>query len=468
MFGAPATLEIVKPADRPGEASISLTLDDAVRAKQGFGSIPGVSGPIVAHITAPLDGAEKSKAQIELDLTRTAIECGLPGLTKPAGRPAKAMVSLSVGEDSTQLDPIVLDLGPMQARGSVELAADQSLISAKFSQVKLSPGDDMKVEASKSGETTKLTIRATTVDARPFLKSLTSASTEVIGVSGGAGGTASRKDQAFFKDVDIDLKSGLLTGHNKQVLSGVEMRLVKHGESIRQFGLTGRFGRDSISGSLSGAGSNAPQINISAQDGGSLLAFIDLYKHMEGGKLSAGIRVGDDSLGGNLEIKDFVLRDEPALRRLVSESVPPQGDNPSATAAKIDAGAVPFNRLQVRFQRAGNRVDLQDGVMYGATMGMTVEGWLDFVHDRVSMKGTFVPAYAVNNLFSKIPVFGIFLGGGSNEGLFAVNYRIGGAASAPVLNINPLSAIAPGFLRKIFGAGELSSPQPGQPDATAR
>ena len=67
------------------------------------------------------------------------------------------------------------------------------------------------------------------------------------------------------------------------------------------------------------------------------------------------------------------------------------------------------------------------------------------------MKGTFVPAFAVNNLFSQVPVLGTFLGGKSNEGLLAITFNISGAASSPSLNINPLSAIAPGFVRNIFG-----------------
>jgi hypothetical protein len=62
-------------------------------------------------------------------------------------------------------------------------------------------------------------------------------------------------------------------------------------------------------------------------------------------------------------------------------------------------------------------------------------------------------------------VVGIFLGGGSNEGLFGVNFRISGPATAPMLTINPLSALAPGFLRKIFGAGEIGTSQMPQPPA---
>ena len=88
-----------------------------------------------------------------------------------------------------------------------------------------------------------------------------------------------------------------------------------------------------------------------------------------------------------------------------------------------------------------------------------LDGWLDFAHDRVNMTGTFVPAYGVNDLFSQIPLFGPILGGGTHEGLFAVNFRISGPASAPVLNVNPLSAIAPGFLRKIFGAIDFGAGQ---------
>ena len=58
-------------------------------------------------------------------------------------------------------------------------------------------------------------------------------------------------------------------------------------------------------------------------------------------------------------------------------------------------------------------------------------------------------------------VFGPLLGGGRNEGLFAVNFRVAGQATAPTLTVNPLSAIAPGFLRKLFGAGSGAVPDDG-------
>jgi hypothetical protein len=83
-------------------------------------------------------------------------------------------------------------------------------------------------------------------------------------------------------------------------------------------------------------------------------------------------------------------------------------------------------------------------------VGATIEGSIDYVANQVRMSGTFVPLYGLNNMFGQIPVLGFFLGGGSDEGLFGVTYEVVGTPGAPVVRINPISAMAPGVLRKIF------------------
>jgi hypothetical protein len=237
------------------------------------------------------------------------------------------------------------------------------------------------------------------------------------------------------------------------------MKMLKRGDQYKQLSFAGRFGRDTVSGNLTGQ-PPAARLTILSDDAGSILLFTDLYKHMENGRLQANMQLGPPTLSGVLTIDGFILRDEPALRRLVAESAPATGaaDKPR----RIDAGAMAFNRMQVRFERTGTRLAMTDGVMNGDAIGLTVDGWLDFVHDGVDMKGTFVPAYAFNNLFSKIPLFGLILGGGANEGLIGVNYRVEGKISSPTLSINPLSAIAPGIFRQIFGVGEHAPAGAGQ------
>jgi len=66
------------------------------------------------------------------------------------------------------------------------------------------------------------------------------------------------------------------------------------------------------------------------------------------------------------------------------------------------------------------------------------------------MSGTFIPMYGLNNMFGQIPLLGTLLGGGSNEGLIGVTYEVVGTPGQPVLRVNPISAVMPGVLRKIF------------------
>ncbi len=135
------------------------------------------------------------------------------------------------------LDQIVVDAGQIQARGSAELGPDNSLVSAKFGQLKISPGDEMHVEMQKGDDGLKLTVRGNSVDARPFIKYVTRAGDEA-------------KPQTAHRDCDIDLKMALLTGNNKQAISNAELRLVRRGGLIRQFALAGKFGREPITGSI--------------------------------------------------------------------------------------------------------------------------------------------------------------------------------------------------------------------------
>ena len=122
---------------------------------------------------------------------------------------------------------------------------------------------------------------------------------------------------------------------------------------------------------------------------------------------------------------------------------------PSRTARR-DSNSARFDKLRLTFERSADRLAIAEAVVWGPEIGANLTGVIDYAADKVSLTGTFVPAYSLNNLFSQIPVLGMILGGGQHEGLFAITFKVSGAASAPTLTVNPLSAIAPGFLRKLF------------------
>ena len=61
-----------------------------------------------------------------------------------------------------------------------------------------------------------------------------------------------------------------------------------------------------------------------------------------------------------------------------------------------------------------------------------------------------MPAYALNSILGNIPLIGSWLLGGEGQGIFAANYRATGSTADPRVSVNPLSALTPGFLRRLF------------------
>ena len=82
---------------------------------------------------------------------------------------------------------------------------------------------------------------------------------------------------------------------------------------------------------------------------------------------------------------------------------------------------------------------VRDGVVRGPLVGATIEGQIDYSKDEVHLRGTFVPFYGLNNMFGQIPIVGLFLGGGSNEGLLGITYEAVGPPSAPRISVNPVT-----------------------------
>ena len=437
MFGQPASLDIKKSGNEAGVATINVTLDDSARTKLGLGN-SGLSGPVNAKIVSALGLVNEVKAQVEVDFGKAAMDGLFPGFVKAAGKPAKASFQVTGDSNGTSLGALSFEGGGASLRGTVDLGADGAFKSGKFTQVRLSPGDDLRADVSRAADGLKLVVRGNVLDARPFQAQLFNPALE------------SAKDKPA-PDIDLDLKVGQVTGQNKQVLSGADIRMNRKGGQLRQLQFGGKFGSAALAGSLTAPG----QLNLKSDNAGAFLAFADVYRRMEGGDLTLSLNLGNGRSDGSVLIHDFLLRDEPALRRLVTEGASVRSDNGRVQDTKFDPNLVEFQKLQVYFIKAGGRLDLRDGIMYGPQIGTSLEGIVDFAKNFVDVKGTFVPAYALNNFFARIPVIGLLLGGGSHEGLFAVNFRISGPASGPTLNINPLSAIAPGFLRKIFGSGEI-------------
>jgi hypothetical protein len=446
LGGSPSTIDIAQGRGQPGEAVIHMTLDEAARARRGLSFGAQLAGPVIVKAAMPL-GRPKGATRFEVDLAKASVDQAIPGWTKPAGRPGQLSFALAEVQGGSELRDIVLESGSVNVRGSALLGADGQLEKAELASFKLSPGDDMRAQIERSGSVHKVVVRGNVGDARPFAK------LAAPGAQPPSRGPV--REARDSRDFDLDLQLNILTGYGDEAITNASVKASLRQQNLRQLQLAGRLGRSNLNAQTVTRGA-APAIVLQAEDAGRLLRFLDIYRRMEGGTLHVQLGAGEGPQPGTLTLGDFTLRNEPALSRIIptqSQLVRTEDASGKSRSVLIDVNEVYFSRAKIDFVRSAGRLDFRDAAIFGRQVGFTLSGFLDYGRDRADISGTFVPAYGVNNVFAQVPLFGPLLSGGRHEGLFAVNFRISGQASAPALTVNPLSAVAPGFLRKLFGAG---------------
>jgi AsmA-like C-terminal region/Protein of unknown function len=426
LLGAATHVEVGRAAGEEGSATVTFALDAAARGKRGLNFGSWLTGPLPVKLKAPLT---RASAEVEIDLTPAGVDNPVPGLSKPAGKPGKATFVVKPSPEGASVTNLAVDMGVPMMRGSAQIGADGAVQTATITQARIAPGDDFKVDVVNSAASLKASVRGASLDARAFVKSLWE------GPSPG---------QSAPKDFDLDAKIASVVGANKQAITGMELTAYRRGGETRLGSLRGRIGEGAVMATGSGG-----ETRLMTSDAGALLRFADLYSRLEGGTLNLLLRSRGASSGGEATLTNFILRDEPAFRQLVSAGRPRASED---GAAAIDPSLVRFDKMTASFERTPGKVAIQDGVIYNPSMGLTGQGVIDFEHSQIDVSGSFVPAYTVNTMLTKIPLVGVLLSGGQNDGVFGVSYRVHGPMSGPTLTVNPLSAIAPGILRRLLAA----------------
>jgi hypothetical protein len=433
LNGVPAALDYRRPrGDGDAEVRIQSTLDEAARAKLGFDLAGYVSGPMPVKVNGRISAFEggESRFAIDADLTPSRIDSLLPGWTKPSGKPTHATLTVVSRSPSTRFDDIVIDGPGTSVKGSVELDDSGQVQTANFPTFNLSDGDKTMLKAERGPDgALRVMMRGDVYDGRNFVKSAMA-------------GPASKEGKQEARDVDLDVKVGTVVGFHGETLRGLDLTLTRRGGAIKSLAVSAKLGRDAaFSSDLRGRNGGRQVIYINAKDAGAFFRFTDMYPKMYGGEMWVAMDPATADISaqeGLLNIADFSVRGEAALDRVVAGA-------PGGQRTGVD-----FSRMRVEFTRTLGRFSIREGIVSGPMIGATVDGSIDYMKDDVRMRGTFIPLYGLNNMFGQIPLFGIFLGGGSKEGLVGVTFEVVGPTSGPVLRVNPISAVAPGLLRKFF------------------
>jgi hypothetical protein len=436
------------------EFRVTATLDDNARARLGMDLAPWLTGPVQVQAQGRSNDRE-NRFDVDADLVNAQVNDLVPGWQKASGRPAKATFRVVERDNALRLEDLSVGGGGTTIRGTLELEKDGSFVSANLPVFHLSDGDKATLRAERAPDgALRVSVRGDVLDARGAIRGLTS--------SGDA--PASKKDRP--RDLDLELRLGAATGHNGEVARQIELKVQRRNGLIRAFSLVGKIGRDAaMVGELRARDGGRPVIYLTSGDAGALLRYADFYGKVYGGEAWLVIEPPTPDgkpQEGIINIREFTIRGEPALDRMQAAAPAEQAGPPGAQRSGAQGG-VPFLRSQVEFNRTPGRFNIREAVIYGPNIGATVDGVLDFGQNHVHLRGTYVPAYGLNNLFGQLPIVGLFLGG-PKEGLIAITFEVVGPATGPTLRVNPMSAVAPGFLRKLFEfRGSADTPPPSGP-----
>ncbi len=431
--GTPASLEYRKLRNDPdAEVHIQGMLDEAARNNLGFDSGNAISGAIPIRLAGRVatTSDREGRFAVEADLTPAQIDGLLPGWFKPSGKPARATFTLATKPQLTRIEDLLIEGAGGGVKGSIELDGSGQVQSANFPAYGFSDGDRASLKAERTPDgALRVVMRGDVYDGRGFVKS----------AAGGAPPNPSSKHQPM--DVDLDLKLGAVVGFNGEALRSVDIKMTRRAGEIRSFGLAAKIGRDAtLTGDLRGRAGGRQVIDLESNDAGAFFRFTDVYSRMTSGQMALAMEspsAQNPLQQGVLHVRNFAVHDEAQLERAVSNGTQRQRN------------AIEFTGMRVEFNRMPGRVVLREGVVRGPMLGGTIDGLVDYARDEVHLRGTLVPLYGPNNLLGQIPIVGLFMGG-DKEGLLGITYEVVGRPGNPVLRINPISALAPGLLRKVF------------------
>jgi hypothetical protein len=239
-------------------------------------------------------------------------------------------------------------------------------------------------------------------------------------------------------------------------VDGVRAKLIHDGIEWTAADLTGTLGKDRTVALKMSAVGNRRDVKFTSDNAGSALRALDLIDTLRGGKLvlSGTQQKGGDKApwAGVLKISDFSMVKAPVLARVLTLA------SLTGITNALSGKGIGFTSLDVPFTYRDGLMTIKKARSVGSDIGLTADGIVNTRKKTLGLNGMIIPAYTINSALGKIPIVGKILSGGDDSGLFAATYKISGAIDKPDVSVNPLTALAPGFLRDLLGIVDSTKP----------
>lgn len=423
-------------------AVISATLDGEQRQKLGIDLGTLARGPI--KVTATIEDLRdaQGKMSVAADLSEVELRLQSIGWRRPAVPKTAASFSyLGKAEGGPRIEDLVIKGDGLSVKGKLALAPKrQGLRSADFSEIRLSEENRFAAAVTAGDDGMNVTVKGASFDARPLIRGLFGSRNRDEAAQ--TQQTASAKE----KPVRLSLDIGRVYANRGEIITGVNGSLTARAGKIEKAEVSGNF--------LSGQPvvfrvtptDKGREMRINGRDGGAAIRAANLYSKVAGGQIEFYALLAADGASvksGKLVLRDFEVRNEAALAELDSRGKPKRGSGPRRESLS-------FKKLTLPFTSDSRFICIGESLVRGPELGASAAGLIRKSDGAIDIAGTIIPAYALNAAIGDIPLVGDILTGGRGQGIIGVTFALGGTVDKPSFQMNPMSAVAPGFLRLFF------------------
>ena len=427
--------------------------------------------PISADITGHRGSLRH--ADVNVDFTPATLSVPIVNLEKTPGQPATGRIGVNFAAGNTVQDQTIRISGPvLNLNGTADFDRNGDLRVLNFPSVRMGPLNDLSFVLSRGSNGDDYLVRGRSMDGSK------------IGRTGsneqpGAGAAGPPPDDTPTGKFHINVKLDRLAMRDGVSIMPFAFDLAGNGNRPSALALSGNVAMGAKSTPIAAnleAGATGRKVSLTSSDAGMLARGVFAFESMRGGELSATVNLpgqaGDvaapgataPDFTGVLTIKNFQMVNQSLISRLFSAaSLTGFGDLMGSDGIGIEEWNMPFSSKNNVISVNGSRV-------VGRGIGASADGYIDRPHNVLALKGTLVPAYALNSVLSNIPLLGDLLASKKGEGIFGVTYSMTGNADQPNISTNPLSMLTPGILRRIFEGhiprapdAPSNAPQPATP-----
>ena len=366
-----------------------------------------------------------------------------PAIPKTAAR----MTYYSKGDKGPRVEDLDIKGGDgLSIKGSLLLAPKRlGLRSANFTEMKLSEDDRFAAAVKMTDTGMNIDVTGDSFDARPLIRSLFGNQSPDE-----AAQVAEEAKTSSGRTVSVNLSIGRVIANLGEIINSVSGTLVSQSSLLSSAEINGTFlsGQPIVFRVTQVEGGREMRIN--GRDGGAAIRAANLYSKVAGGQIEFYALLSSDGSAvrkGRLVLRDFEVRNEAALADLDARGKPKR-DAPRRDGPRSDA--LTFKKLNLPFTTDSRFICIGEALVRGPELGASAAGLIRKSDGAVDIAGTITPAYALNAALGDIPLLGDIITGGKGQGIIGLTFAMGGTVDKPEFQMNPVSAVAPGFLRKFF------------------